>query len=191
MVLPEAAARIDDGCAAAAELVDPVRDGFAVVRYDERELAGIGAVHDLVGDDGENEVDHHAVDDAVKIAENDAAEHHDDAVREQNEPTKRQVRVLGLERHRDEVRAAGGGIAHIDERIAQSAEHARADGGDEPLAGILREHRGYVIHEERGEDHAPHAAKEKPPPEHPIAEDRHGDIQHDGHHADGQIEQTV
>lgn len=140
---------------------------------------------------GENEVDHHAIYDAVKIAENDAAEHHNDAVREHDEPAERQVRVLGLERHCDEVRAAGGGVAHIDERVAQPAEHARADGGDEPLAGVLRQHRGYVIHEKRGEDHAPHAAEEKPPPEHPIAEDRHRDVEHNGHHADGQIEQAV
>ena len=104
MILPEAAARVDDRCAAAAELVDPLRDGFAVVGDDERELSGVRAVHDLVGNDGENEVDH----DAVKIAENDAAEHHNDAVREHDEPAERQVRVLGLERHCDEVRAAGG-----------------------------------------------------------------------------------
>ena len=150
VILPEAAARLDDRCAAAAELVDPFRDSFAVIGDDERELAGVRTVHDLVGDDGKNEINEHAVDDAVEIVENDAAEQHDDAVREQDEPAERQMRVLGLESQRDEVRAAGGGIAHIDERIAQPAEHARADGGDEPLAGIYWQERRYIVNKERG-----------------------------------------
>ena len=190
-VLPEAAARVDDRCAAAAELVDPLRDGFAVAGDDERELSGIRAVHDLVGDDGEYEIDEHAIDDAVKIAENDAAEHHDNAVRNQNEPAERQMRVLGFERKRDKVRAAGGRVPHIDERVAQPAEHARAYGGDEPLAGVNRQERRYVVNKERGEDHAPDAAKKKPAAEQPVTEDRHRDVENDRHHADGQAEQPV
>ena len=101
------------------------------------------------------------------------------------------MRVLGFERKRDKVRAAGGRVPHIDKRVAQSAEHARAYGGDEPLAGVNRQERRYVVNKERGEDHAPDAAKKKPAAEQPVAENRHRDVENDRHHADGQAEQPV
>ena len=72
-----------------------------------------------------------------------------------------------------------------------SAQHAGAEGGEHPAAGIDREEGGHVVDHEGRDQDAPHGAQEEFPAQEAEAEDRHRYVQHDQHQSDGQTEEPV
>lgn len=99
--------------------------------------------------------------------------------------------MLGLDGHGDEVQAAGAGILHIDQRIANAADDAAADGGKHPIPFIDRQKGQHKVGKKGEQQHTAQAAQEKVLAQSLIADQNDGDVQNKIGHADGQAEQMV
>ena len=117
--------------------------------------------------------------------------HNDSQRRRKGDVAKGQVRVLDLDGHRDKVDTAGAGVLHVDQRIADAADDAAAQGGQQAVAGVDRHHGQQIVGKHGEQHHAAHAAQQKRLAQHLVAEQDDGDIDEHVGQAHGDTEQTV
>ena len=123
--------------------------------------------------------------------ENHAVQHNDRQRRRKGQIAEGQVRVLDLDGHGDKIQAAGAGVLHIDQRIADAADHAAADGRQQAVPLIDGQVRQDGIGVDGKHNHTEQAAQKERTTEFFIAEQHNGDVQHNGGNTDGQPEQAV
>ena len=159
-----AAAPLQDRGAAVGYPVDLGTGGSAVIGDDHGQHRGGEAEHHLVDDGGDKEIEHDTVDDGVYIAEHGTGEDDDGQRRRKGDVAERQIRVAGFDSHCDEVEAACAGVVHVDQCIADAADHTGADRGQQAVALIDRQQRQHIVGGDGKEYHAVDAAQEESAP---------------------------
>ena len=91
----------------------------------------------------------------------------------------------------EEIRAAGGRAAHIDQRQTCAHKHTGKNGRQETVARVQRRQREHKVQKQRGNDHRLETLEQKLAPHHLIADDDDGNVDDKGHRADGQIPQII
>ena len=190
-VLLVAAVCLEDGGPPVHRPVDGLADGGAVVGDDQGQHAGIEAEHHPVDDVGGQEVEDQAVDDGVHIPEHQPVGQDDRQRRAEGDVAEGQVPPLGLDGHGDEVQAAGAGVLHIDQRVADAADHAAAQGRQQAVPAIFRQVGQHIVGEQREEDHAAKAAQKEGPPQQFVTAQDDGDVDKDVAQAHGHAEKAV
>ena len=84
-----------------------------------------------------------------------------------------------------------GRPAHIDEGVAHTADRGGTDGGQHAVARVYRQKRRDIVRHDRKDEDAAHRPPKEGPAKALVAQKRDGDVDDDGHDADGQAEQGV
>lgn len=186
-----AAPALQDGGTAVCHPVDLIAGGLAVVGDDQRQHGGGEAEHHLVDDRRHNEVEHQTVDDGIHIVKHRTVEQDDRQCRTEGQVSEGQVGMFCLDGHGYEVDSTGTGVLHVDQGVANAADHTAADGGQQPVAGVNRHKGQQVVGEYGKQNHAAQAAQQEGTAQQLVAEKDDGHIDEHIAQAHGQAEQAV
>ena len=107
--------------------------------YDQSDFSPVDTVHSLVYNDGHQVAHDDTVNQAVHVFRNeDSSQKYDECVHGECNIADRQMRIQYPDGHRNEVRATGGRVPHVDHGVAQSGKDTTADGCQKPVTGVDR-----------------------------------------------------
>ena len=170
------AAPLQDRGTTVRHAVDLPAGGLAVVGHNHRQHRGREAEHHFVDDRRGHKVEDQAIDDGVHVVEHQPVGNNNSQRRGKGDVAERQVRPLDLDRHRDKVDAAGAGVLHIDQRIADAADDTAAQRRQQAVAGVDRQDGQQIVGKQGKQHHAAQAAQQKRLAQHLIAEQDDGNI---------------
>ena len=147
------------------------------IGYDNHQLACTRTVHDLIQYNRSGRSRRQAVQHRVYIAEHRPAEQDHHSITCQHHRAYRQVRPQRLDGHHQQVHAARGRAAHIEQRHPCAEEHARVQRCKERLARIGGQPRENHIKEQHTEHHTPQRPAQEPPPDKPVAEHKQRQVE--------------
>lgn len=181
----------DGGGASGAGFVDFESDLLTFGGDDDRQLARIGTVHDLVDDRGSDESSDQTVEDRIDIAVNRPAQRDDHQIDGHGHKTDGKMGLERLDGHGQKIRAACGGAANVKQRQTASQKDAGKQCGEDRISRIGGRERKDHIQKYRGDQNGADGFCQKAPAHDPVTQQDTGNVQQDAGDTDGKPEKIV
>lgn len=165
--------------------------GLAVIGHDHGQHRGREAEHHLVDDSRHDKIKHDTVNNGINILEHRTVEQDNRQRRRKRDVAERQVRMPCLDAHGDEVKAAGARVVHVDQRIADTADHAAANRRQQAVPLVDRHQRQQIVRKDCKEHHAVDTANKERSAKQFIGAEDDGDVDEHIAQAHGDAEQAV